>query len=183
MKVGEIRPQTKTTIKVICVAAIALIFLGASGWFGGYRINTSPSYPMGLWRIRPISRSVRVGDHVFICPPKTAVFISARERGYLRPGLCPGGFGPLIKIVAATAGQRVEINESVAIDGRHLAHSHLADVDGKRRPLSRFAGGVVPPNFLFLHSDFVGSYDSRYFGPVPKNGVLGLATEVITCGP
>jgi len=36
---------------------------------------------------------------------------------------------------------------------------------------------------LFLHSDFVGSYDSRYFGPLPAEGTLGLAQEVLTFAP
>jgi type IV secretory pathway protease TraF len=44
-------------------------------------------------------------------------------------------------------------------------------------------GGTVEADALFLHSDFVGSYDSRYFGPLPAEGVLGLAQEVLTFAP
>jgi len=46
-----------------------------------------------------------------------------------------------------------------------------------------WSGGVVPLGHLYLHSSFVGSYDSRYFGPVPAEGVLGRAVPVITFGP
>ncbi|MDX0760458.1 conjugal transfer protein TraF, partial [Sinorhizobium medicae] len=41
----------------------------------------------------------------------------------------------------------------------------------------------VPANYVFLHSRFAGSYDSRYFGPVPASGILGLAQEVLTYEP
>ncbi|WP_436003827.1 S26 family signal peptidase [Rhizobium sp. LjRoot30] len=45
------------------------------------------------------------------------------------------------------------------------------------------AGGVVPPGTVFLHSEFPGSFDSRYFGPLPMDGILGLAREVWTDAP
>jgi conjugative transfer signal peptidase TraF len=183
MTVVAIRSQKKAALWLISMAATVAVLIIAAGWFGGYRINTTPSYPLGLWRIGHLARDIRVGDRVFICPPDNDVFRSAKERGYLRTGLCPGGFGPLIKTVAATAGQRVETNEFVTIDDRPLAHSPIARLDGRRRSLSTPAGGVIPQDFVFLHSDFVGSYDSRYFGPVPKSGVLGLAEEVLTCAP
>ncbi|RUW00077.1 conjugal transfer protein TraF, partial [Mesorhizobium sp. M1A.F.Ca.IN.022.05.2.1] len=37
--------------------------------------------------------------------------------------------------------------------------------------------------FLFLHSDFAGSYDSRYFGPIPASGLLGRARPLLTFQP
>lgn len=183
MTVVEIRPHTRAMLRLISVAVTAMISIFAVGWFGGYRINTSPSYPLGLWRIQPLIRDVRVGDRVFICPPDNDVFRTAKERGYLRVGLCFGGFGPLIKTVAATAGHRVEVIESVTIDDRPLAHSQIAKLDGQSRPLSRFTGGIVPHGFVFVHSSFVGSYDSRYFGPIPQSGVLGFAQKVFTYAP
>jgi conjugative transfer signal peptidase TraF len=183
MTAALIRSQSKAALRVIFTAVIALVALAILGWFGGYRINMTPSYPLGLWRIQPLTRGVRVDDRVFICPPDNDVFRSAKARGYLREGLCPGGSGPLIKTVAATAGQRVEINGSVKIDGISLPHSLTVPMDAQRRLLTSFSGGVIPPGFVFLHSDFFGSYDSRYFGPIPQSGVLGLAQEVFTYVP
>ena len=107
----------------------------------------------------------------------------ARNRGYLRDGLCAGGYAPLIKTIAATAGQRVAIGRSVSIDGVPLLQSTLIARDGKGRPLAPYPGGTVPHGEVFLHSPFAGSYDSRYFGPLPAAGILGLAQEVITYAP
>lgn len=160
----------------------AVIVMVAGGW-GGLRLNLTPSHPLGLWRILPLDRPAAVGDLVFVCPPRNAVFEQAAERGYLRRGLCPGWVGPLIKMVAARERQRVEVGRSVVIDGRSLVHSDVRPVDGEGRALTPWSGGVIPPGHLYLHSSFVGSYDSRYFGPVPAEGVLGLAVPILTFVP
>lgn len=152
-------------------------------WFGGYRINLTPSEPLGLWRIVKLNRAAVVGDLVFICPPQTPAMREARMRGYLRSGLCPGGAAPLIKTVIAVAGQRIEIGICVSIDGHPVRFSARQHRDGEGRSLTPFGGGIVPARYVFLHSPFAGSYDSRYFGPIPAAGILGLAQEVLTYAP
>ncbi len=52
--------------------------LAATAFAGGYRLNLTPSEPLGLWRIEALQRPVAIGDLVFLCPPTTAVF---EERG------------------------------------------------------------------------------------------------------
>ncbi len=165
------------------VASMAVVTSVAAGLIGGYRINMTPSEPLGLWRIEKLKRPVAVGDLVFVCPPVTAVFGEARRRGYLRRGLCAGGIAPLIKTVAALPGQHVEITDHVSVDGRSLPASTVRDRDGEGRPLTADPCGLVPPHHLFLHSSFASSYDSRYFGPVPDSGLLGLARPILTFDP
>ena len=167
---------------VASLVFIPVILFGA-GYGVGFRVNLTPSYPLGLWRIEALRGEVRVGDRIFICPPPSVVFRRARDRGYLRRGLCPGWQSPLIKTVAALPAQTIGIGATVTIDGRELPHSEIQPADGSGRPLASYAGGVVPSGFLFLHSPFRGSYDSRYFGPIPAAGVLGLATPILTFAP
>ena len=64
-----------------------------------------------------------------------------------------------------------------------MAPSAVARVDGVGRPLSAYGGGIVAQQDLFLYSEFKGSYDSRYFGPISRTGMLGLAREVLTYVP
>ncbi|MGO7906923.1 conjugative transfer signal peptidase TraF [Rhizobium leguminosarum] len=175
--------QQRRAIVVLSMAAVAAILLVVTAVTGGYRINLTPSEPLGLWRIIPLHRPAAVDDLLFICPPETAAMRAARARGYFRSGSCPGGIAPLIKTVIAVAGQRVEIGVSVSVDGRVVSSSSLALRDGKGRPMTPFPSGIVPPGYVFLHSAFPGSYDSRYFGPVPASGILGLAQEVFTYVP
>lgn len=177
------RAQGTNAVLLLSMAAFVLGGGAAAAITGGYRINLTPSEPLGLWRIVALDRRPAAGDRVFICPPQTPTMRLARERGYLRFGTCPGRVAPLIKTVIAVAGQHVEIGASVSVDGRPVAFSDLARRDGKGRPMTPFAGGVVPKDSVFLYSPFSGSYDSRYFGPLPASGILGLAQQVLTYAP
>ncbi|MCK1724964.1 conjugative transfer signal peptidase TraF [Bradyrhizobium sp. 142] len=170
-------------VMILAAGAGLIVVVAVAGWCAGLRINMTPSYALGLWRIAPLDRAVAVGDLVFICPPDTAEFERAFDRGYIRRGLCAGDLSPLIKTVAALSGQRVDIAERVSIDGKPLPESDVQHRDAAGRPLSPFVGGVIPAGELYLHSDFPGSYDSRYFGPIPSSGVLGLARPILTLSP
>lgn len=173
----------QVVIVVVATAAGIMAALAGIGIIGGIRLNLTPSEPVGLWRIEPLRRDPMVGDLVFICPPPTPQFQNAWRRGYLRRGLCSSGFAPLIKTVAALPGQSVAIGDTVEIDGAMLDASLIGTRDGQGRPIVPFSGGIVPPGHLFLHSPFASSYDSRYFGPIPISGLLGLAKPVLTFDP
>ncbi|WP_127071452.1 conjugative transfer signal peptidase TraF [Pelagibacterium lentulum] len=173
----------RAALAVLGAGAIMLGALAAAFAYGGYRVNFTPSYAYGLWRIEPLDREVRAGDRIFICPPADTAAELALERGYLPRGLCPSGTGPLIKTVVALPGQSVEIDGQVIIDGEPLPFSRVLSADAEGRAMPVYAGGQIGEGVLFLHSDFVGSYDSRYFGPIPAEGVLGLAREVLTFAP
>ncbi|GLS35277.1 conjugal transfer protein TraF [Mesorhizobium tianshanense] len=175
--------MTGRSITVLLGAIFVIGALAAIGIAGGFRLNLTPSEPLGIWRIETRHRAATVGDVVFICPPPGPQFEKARQRGYLRRGLCAGGFAPLIKTVAALPGQRVDIDKDVEIDGKRLGSSRVRKTDGEGRAIDPYPGGSVPPGQLFLHSSFASSYDSRYFGPVPDSGLLGLARPVFTFDP
>lgn len=168
---------------ILAAGSLTVAAIAGGAWLGGFRLNLTPSEPLGLWRIDPLDRPAVAGDLVFICPPAGPVSAFGLERGYFRSGLCDGGAAPLIKTVAATAGRRILVAADVVIDGEPLPRSRLSPADGEGRSLSPWPGGVVPPGQLFLHSPFAGSYDSRYFGPVPEAGLLGLARPVLVFDP
>jgi conjugative transfer signal peptidase TraF len=180
---ASISRQQCRSIGVISAGLAVLSGIFAAGAVAGYRINMTPSEPLGLWRIRPLERPVAAGDLVFICPPATSQFVEARGRGYLRRGLCPAGVAPLIKTIIATEGQRIAIGEDVRIDGQRVPKSRVVRVDGKGRVLGAYAGGIVPAGNVFLYSPYSASWDSRYFGPIPASGILGLAQQVLTYAP
>ena len=175
--------KRRKALTILIVGATGLAGIAAIGWLGGYRVNFTPSYALGLWRIEALARKAEVGDLVFICPPQISEFVMARERGYVRTGLCPGWFSPLIKTVVALPGQSVEIGLNVEIDGVVLIHSDVRALDAEGRTLTPYSDGIVAADHLFIHSEFAGSYDSRYFGPIPADGILGLAQPVLVFEP
>lgn len=180
---GRLRPAGWRRSGASVVALLGLPFSIAVGGMLGYRINLTPSEPLGLWRIVALDRPAVVGDLVFICPPQTAGMAEARRRGYLGSGLCAGGYAPLIKTIAATEGARLAIARSVTINGQALAQSDLRATDGEGRPLARFFGTTVSKREVFVHSPFPASFDSRYFGPIPALAILGSAKPVLTYAP
>lgn len=170
-------------VTVFGIAAAGAASLAVIGWVGGYRLNLTPSAPIGLWRIEAMNRPTVVGDLVFICPPATGIFVDAFGRGYLRRGTCPGGLAPLLKTIVALPGQLVQVDADVIVDSRPLDASHIRHKDGRGRAIAPFAGGIVPPGYIFLHSSMASSYDSRYFGPIPASGLLGRARPVLIFHP
>ncbi|CAN7615147.1 conjugative transfer signal peptidase TraF [Devosia sp. LjRoot3] len=167
---------------VLAIMVIPVLILVAAH-AAGYRLNLTPSYPLGVWRVVPLERDVAIGDLVFICPPITPTFRLAQERDYVRRGSCPGWLSPLIKTVVAQPGQTIAIAQRVIIDGHALPQSEIHPVDAEGRVLVPYAGGVVPAGQIFLHSSFAGSYDSRYFGPIPVDGILGRAKPLLVFAP
>lgn len=179
---GRKKRPRQFAVAVLAAGFIFVAAVAAGGSFGGLRFNLTPSEPLGLWRVVSLDRPAAVGDLVFVCPPQ-AIAAFGLERGYFRWGSCPSGVAPLIKTVAATTGAHIVIGDEVEIDGAPLLHSRLSSRDGAGRPLVPWSGGVVPAGWIFLHSPFAGSYDSRYFGPVPEAGLLGLARPLLTVDP
>lgn len=176
------RPRQRAVI-IIATAAVSALLIMLAGALGGFRMNMTPSEPIGLWRIVPLDRDPVVGDMVFACLAPSALVDEARSRGYLRRGLCPSEDAPLIKTVVAVTGQQVKIDRIVQVDGLEIPHSKLAPMDGMGRSLIPARGERIPRDHVFLHSPFPGSWDSRYFGSVPTSSILGLAQEVLTYAP
>lgn len=170
-------------IMILGGAALVVSGVAAAGLIGGYRLNLTPSEALGLWRIEATEQDLAVGDLVFVCPPAIGPFVEAHKLGYLRRGLCAGGLAPLLKSVAALPGQRVDIGDHVVVDGIPVPSSDVRRTDGAGRAIAPYRGAVVPVAHLFLHSSFASSYDSRYFGPIPDAGLLGLARPVLTFDP
>ncbi|TXG96451.1 MAG: conjugative transfer signal peptidase TraF [Nevskiaceae bacterium] len=175
--------RQRQVVAVLVGASMMMAAVAGIAWLGGLRLNLTPSEPLGLWRIAPLDRPAAVGDLVFICPPPGPVSDFGLERGYFRRGPCDGGSAPLIKTIVARSGAVVVIGAGVEIDGMPLPRSGLSVIDGAGRSLSPWSGVFVPPGFIFLHASFAGSYDSRYFGPVPEAGLLGLARPVLVFDP
>jgi conjugative transfer signal peptidase TraF len=149
----------------------------------GFRLNVTPSIPLGIWRLHPAAELKR-GDTVTLCLPDTELAREARRRQYLMPGSCPGDFMPLIKPVAAIAGDKVRIAEDgIEINGIKVPDTQVFTEDPEKRALTAaFIGTrVVPQGMVFVLSNFtVLSFDSRYFGMIPIENVKEAGGPFLT---
>jgi len=152
-----------------------LILLGTADLLGNVcrrfvRVNLSPSLPRGLYR--PVPLPLARGRLVSACLP-LPISRLGRARSYLPPGPCPGDSAPVLKILAALPGDRIEITSSgVVVNGARLRDSAAHTVDSHRRSLS----SVLPGRYrlhgcYWLAAPHPDSWDSRYFGCLPRDSL------------
>lgn len=167
------------------VAFAALVF-GAGAVCGqlGYRINPTASVPVGIWQRTPTPQPLSHGAIVSYCLPES---IQAPGSANWRLGSCPDGRLPLFKPVAALAGDVVEVHpEGIAVNGVWLANSQPRPHDRNQTPLTPYPPGRYPVKArqAWLISTYhPGSYDSRYFGPVPLEALEGPIHPVLVNQP
>jgi conjugative transfer signal peptidase TraF len=161
-----------STTGVLMMATLAV------GEAAGLRINATASMPRGLWRVQA-RESIARGAIVTFCPPDQADIREAAHRGYISRGGCPGGYEPLVKPVAAIAGDLVAVTlKGIAVDGKPVAGTEALAEDEAGRPLHSIPIGayrVESGEVWLLSGHDPRSFDSRYFGPVPAANVTGVA--------
>lgn len=170
--------RTKARAAVGC-CLFALAGVGAAG-AAGVRINTTPSMPVGLWRVSP-SGDLRRGDAVVVCAPDNVATRLGLGRGYIGAGTCPGGTEPLLKVVAAVPGDAVAVGpHGLAVNGAVLADTVPLAHDRAGRALPAWPPGIytVQPGTAWTTTPAPDSWDSRYWGPVRLADVLGVARPV-----
>ncbi len=142
----------------------------------GVRLNiASNSLPYGLYRIVPAGQ----GIDLLVCPTGIAETVTV-ERGYRPKSLgCGDGFAPLLKPIAARAGDTVAVSDrGIAVNGKLLPNSKQfpSDARGRLLPLMPHGTYTVQPGTVWLVSTYNRySFDSRYFGPVPLQGKVRYA--------
>jgi conjugative transfer signal peptidase TraF len=100
---------------------IAVLFVVAAGLArrSGFRLNHTPSVPVGLWRIQPHDGPIERGQIISFCSPDTPLFREALAGGWIGHGRCAGGWEPFLKPVITTAGDHIEPGEKhTSITGR-----------------------------------------------------------------
>ncbi len=148
----------------------------------GFRVNTTPSMPVGLWRVEAISDEPRRGEIVTVCPPDIPMMREASARGYIGTGSCSGGYEPLVKRVAAIAGDMVHVSPAgINVNGEAVTGTAQLNQDSAGRMMQPYPAGVhqVPAFHVWLLSGHdPRSFDSRYFGPVSAENVQAVARPV-----
>ncbi|WP_439861800.1 S26 family signal peptidase [Pseudomonas sp. MBLB4136] len=129
--------------------------------------NSSDSVPIGWYRITATS-TLAAGDLLLVHLPPEVMALAA-QRGYLPANL------PLLKSVAAVAPQQVCVRDSqLGVDGLLVARQLRGDRQGRALPVWRGCRRLMGGE-LFLLGSHPESFDSRYFGPVSADTVIGRA--------
>jgi conjugative transfer signal peptidase TraF len=128
--------------------------------------NATASAPIGLYEVLPQVTFAR-GELVLVRPPQWVRSLGA-ARGYLPETV------PMVKRIAARNGDTVcREADAITINGRVLAHALLSDRRGRPLPVWSGCHTLGKGDAFLLMSDVRASFDSRYFGPVPTDGIIG----------
>lgn len=136
--------------------------------------NTTTSAPLGLYLVDP-GAQLSVGDLAAVRPePLLAGWLDAR--GYLPAGAL------LIKRLAAAAPSDVcRDGANIRIAGAVVAQAARTDRAGRPLPVWRGCRRLARDQAFFLNPA-PGSLDSRYFGPIRADAVVGRATRLALPG-
>lgn len=171
----------KISARLLLSSGVLLLVLAAGAWLAGVRFTLTPSVPVGFYQYT--DEAPRPGRLVTFCAPKDVVRF-ALKRGYLHEGSCPGGAEPLGKYVLATEGDRLRITPGgITVNGQPVDSSavYYRDSRGRELPHYPFGEHVVGPDSLFMFSGHhPRSFDSRYFGPVPRESIISTARPLWT---
>lgn len=173
---------TRRIASAVTLVRLGSLLLGVGCSPVGLRVNTTPSIPVGLYRI---SRApVAKGAYVMFCPPQTRTFALARRRGYVGAGPCPGGYGYLMKKVSAAKADVVSFAaDGVRVNGALLAFSAPLRVDQGGRALPRYRAaqrGLKSSEVLLMSDVSRTSFDARYFGPLSVAQIEAVIVPVWT---
>lgn len=163
-----------------------MILLGVLAHTLGLHINLTPSMPVGLYQAqaRLLDQPLQRGALVLICPPDTPALQLALNRHYIGAGSCPTHSQPLLKPVAAIAGDTIELTANgVWINQTWLPNSAIQKTDSTGRPLPHWSYGlytVQTGEFWLLSTHSPKSFDSRYFGPVQETRITATVTPLWT---
>lgn len=131
--------------------------------------NASQSAAIG-WYVLETADTYVCGDKVAALPPDSARGFAA-ERGYLPTHV------PLLKTIWAASGDRVCFqNNRLLVPHRPTILINLTDSLGRDMPILKGCSILSSDDFLLLSTDVQASWDSRYFGPVPRENLLGKVT-------
>jgi conjugative transfer signal peptidase TraF len=165
-----------TVLAAISAAIVAmLIAVGVRAPLVIY--NASASAPLGFYYLE--HRLPARGEIAVVAPPPLIeLMITSR-------GILPAS-APLIKQVAAIGGDEVcrskEPVNAIAINGKVAAE--VLETDREGRPLPSWQGCLrLVDGEFFLLQPHPFSFDSRYFGPVLRCDILGVAHPLWTRKP
>lgn len=166
----------------LCVLLGVMVLIVRAIAATDFHFNLTPSMPIGIYRLTPLSKSgVERGGFVAVCAPPVAAELG-RRRGYLAAGRCPTAAEPLLKVVAAVAGDSVTVSANgVTVNGCLLPHSRALSHDAAGRRLSPWPQGHyrLSRGDFWLYADNDRSWDSRYWGPGQAAAVRAMAFPLL----
>lgn len=160
----------------LIVAVFCVLTLGGSRLAFGPMVrivhNATDSVPLGFYSLS--SRPPQLGDLVVLETP-VGVRQLVQERNYLPKG------DRLLKQIVGAPNSRwcVDDDRQFTVSGEIFGEAFLTDSQGASLPKIRGCF-FVPPGHVLVATHHPRSFDSRYFGAVPTDSIVGVAEALWT---
>ncbi|MFZ4701359.1 MAG: conjugative transfer signal peptidase TraF [Candidatus Methylumidiphilus sp.] len=167
----------------LLTATLAAFATAALAGLLGARVNTTGSYPPGLYWM--IGEAAHKGALVIACPAAVEAVAKGFLRGYIGAGFCPGGYGYVIKKIVGLPGDQITITrQGVSVNGGAIPNSEprRTDTEGKPLPFHEATYTLGTAQVLLMSDYSPKSFDGRYSGPVEQTGIKGVLRPVFTMG-
>lgn len=142
-------------------------------------LNLTPSMPRGLY-VKEFSSEINRNDIVLVClnDPYKSIGLA---KGYLAKGKKCKGSDPLLKSVIAIPGDNVVLyDDYVMVNGVKLPYP-TSLVDSQNNPLTIYPRKSYrnTAGYWLIGVHDKNSWDSRYWGPVAKEQIVGKVKALI----
>lgn len=161
--------KIRILLSIILMCCCLMVIVSVAGLPLKVIYNPSPSAPVGFYFIDQ-NPTPEVGDYILIALPNV-VKEMAIERRYVGPDIS------LLKKVFATSGDHICSKKGQVYVNHHpVTKVKTHDPSGRKLPTWNGCRVLKQGEYflLSLYSDY--SFDSRYFGPVMQNQIIGVAT-------
>jgi conjugative transfer signal peptidase TraF len=157
---------------------LCAVFVSVTAYATGIRINLSRSLPIGIWRVygtpERLQKSLK-NCYVTVSPNGNPGYALALERGYLYSN------SHMLKKIVAVEGDLVSydiVEKSVTVNGDYVFRTEVLsqDTEGRPLPIAQYPVSLTARQ-VWLSSENIRGYDSRYFGPVSSE-LLRKATPI-----
>lgn len=174
-KISTLFQRKRTVLRLAFIAAFAVtvsfvpcVFMQSAGLY----INLTGSMERGIWKESGICCAE---------PPRGSAVVVNGEALSLDTRLLQSKL--LLKRVSALEGDSVSYSAAekrVYINGKPLPNSEIFLKGKGGIPLPHPAYPyVVPKGYVYLSSEHVYGYDSRYFGPVPSDAIFAVVMPLV----
>lgn len=176
MRIDRNLLRTCAILSALCGGIVAMLMSFARG-MPVVIYNASGSAPLGFYYLD--RRLPEKGELAVLKPaPAIALLLIAHE-------ILPVPV-PLLKQVAAAANDEVcrsrQPSDAISVNGKVLAEVQMNDRAGRPLPVWDGCMRLVDGEY-FLLQPHPFSFDSRYFGPVLRCDILGVARPIWTWNP
>ena len=159
----------KCILMVIAGSGILLASVSLTEYPPSIIYNPSQSAPIGFYLIEQ-KVTPDVGDYILIELPN-AVKEMAIERRYVGPNI------PLLKKVFATSGDHIcSRNSQIYVNDQPVIKVKNHDPTGRKIPTWNGCRTLKKGEYFLLNLYSDHSFDSRYFGPVMQDQIIGAAS-------